>query len=61
MPTKKQTIINKESKENSDNNEPQIAQEHSLDETHIVTARGLSTKKFQPECINKESSTEHRS
>ena len=40
-PTKEQTIINKESIKNSDNNELQIAHQHPLDETHIVTVRGF--------------------
>ena len=32
-----------------------------LDETHLVVVRGLPTKKFQPKCVNEESSTERRS
>ena len=30
----------------------------SLDGAHLVVVRGLSTKKFQPECVNEERSTE---
>ena len=32
-----------------------------LDGAHLVAVRGLSTKKFQPECVNEESSTERLS
>ena len=32
-----------------------------LDGTHLVAVSGLITKKFQPECVNEESSTERRS
>ena len=30
-------------------------------ETHLALVRGLPTKKFLPECVNKKSSTERRS
>ena len=30
-------------------------------ETHLAVVRGLPTKKFQTECVNKKSSTERRS
>ena len=31
-----------------------------LDETHLVAVRGLHTKKIQPKCANKESSSKRR-